>query len=107
MNQATLKKLLAELKDGLRCTYGKRLKGVFVFGSFARGDQNRDSDLDILVVLENFQRANLEITNTSDLVARLSLAYGITITRFFVTEAEWKESQSSFLLNVREDAVAA
>ena len=107
MDQKILKQLLAELKGGLEGIYGGRLKSLFLFGSYARGEQQKDSDLDVLVVLDEFERANLEINRTSLLVSRLSLNYAVTITRFFVTEDDWKKGATSFLANVREDAIAA
>ncbi len=102
-----LKELLREFKAGLQSIYGPRLKGLYLFGSYARGEQHDDSDLDLLIVLENFERSNLEINRTSLLVSRLSLDYDVTITRFFVTENRWKKGDTSFLANVREDAIAA
>ena len=107
MGKEKLKKLLGELKEGLKSLYGSRLKGIYLFGSYARGEQQKDSDLDILVVLDGFERANLEINRTSLIVSRLSLDYAVTITRFFVTEKNWEKGDTSFLANVREDAVAA
>jgi hypothetical protein len=41
------------------------------------------------------------------LVARLSLAWGLPVSRVFVTEREWREGASPFLANVRAEAVAA
>src|SRR6266498_1758679 len=48
---ANVKRLLAELKKGLEKLYGNRLKGLILYGSYARGDQREGSDLDILVIL--------------------------------------------------------
>ena len=107
MNQEQLKKLLSELKEGLKKTYGNRLKGLYLFGSYARGEQHKDSDLDILITLDDFERANLEINRTSPLISRLSLDYAVTITRFFATENDWKRADTSFLANIREYAIAA
>ena len=44
--------ILVRLKDELVKLYGPRLKQVLLYGSRARGDHQRDSDYDILVVLE-------------------------------------------------------
>jgi len=45
-----IRKLMKELKEGLARIYGDRLKGVYLYGSYARGDARPDSDVDLLVV---------------------------------------------------------
>ena len=47
----TIKRKIAENKAYLRETYG--VTEIGVFGSFARGDQNADSDIDISVELNH------------------------------------------------------
>jgi len=44
--------VLSEIRPRLEAAFGKRLKGVILFGSRACGDAAPDSDLDLLVVLE-------------------------------------------------------
>lgn len=39
--------LLGELKSGLRDLYGDRLHGVYLYGSHARGEASRESDVDV------------------------------------------------------------
>ena len=107
IQDATFREVLAEFKTGLKKLYGSRLKGLYCFGSYARGEQHKDSDLDILIVLDGFDRFALEIDRTGHLAADLSLKYDIAINRTFVTENDWEKRNSSFLVNVREDAIAA
>ncbi|HCZ06310.1 MAG TPA: nucleotidyltransferase [Thermotogae bacterium] len=46
----TIKSILEQHKDEIRKKYGVRIIGIF--GSYARGDQSRSSDIDILIEIE-------------------------------------------------------
>lgn len=98
--------VLSELKVGLQMTYGPRLRGVYLYGSHARGEEDEESDVDVLVVLDELQSYGAEIERTSHAVAGTSLKYGVSISRAFVSEMEWFHKQTSFLANVREEAVS-
>jgi UTP:GlnB (protein PII) uridylyltransferase len=45
--------LLIDLKEQLSQLYGAHLDGLYLFGSYARGEQDSESDVDILVVLDH------------------------------------------------------
>ena len=107
MNKDQFKQLLAELKTGLAKIYGKRLKGLYVFGSYARGEQAQESDLDLLVVLDDFDHYGAEVGRTSQLASDLSLRYDLSISNVFARESEWLRGQSPFFRNIRQEAVAA
>ena len=51
MSNELVNKILKELNQGLKLLYGDKLKGVFLFGSYARGEQDPESDFDVLIVL--------------------------------------------------------
>lgn len=51
------KSLLARLKREFSLAFGKRFKGLILFGSEARGDATPDSDIDFLVLIENMDPA--------------------------------------------------
>lgn len=100
-------KLLSEIRAGMEKIYGTRLKGVYLFGSYARRQQDSESDLDVLVVLDEFDRYGAEVDRTSDLGAMLSLSYGVSISQVFVRERDWLSVDTPFLVNVREEAIPA
>ncbi len=100
-----IQSLLEELKKGLTNLYEDRLKGVYLYGSYARGDYEEGSDVDVLVVLDEFERAPIELTRTDDLVADLSLKYLTTISLMFMREHEWLTADKPLLRNVRVEGV--
>lgn len=106
MNES-IRALISELKTGLVRLYGDRLKGVYLYGSYARGDQDRESDIDILIILDHLDQYGKEVDRTSRLVSDLSLEYGLSISRVFVTERDWLEHQTPFLVNAQEEAISA
>ena len=107
MSPKKLAQLLKELKTGLARLYGSRLCGLYLFGSYARGEQDAESDLDILIVLTDYERYSLEIERTGELVSALSLKYGVSVSRKLVKESSWQSASSALLRNVRAEAIAA
>lgn len=103
----SIQSLLSELKSGLKALYGKQLKGVYLFGSYARGQADHESDLDVLVILDDFQHYAHEVDRTGKLTAELSLKHGISISNVFLRESEWLHGDTPFLSNVRDEVVPA
>ncbi len=102
-----IQQLLKELKGHLGHLYGVRLKGVYLFGSHARGEADAASDVDVLIVLDHVDNYSQEIDRTGEMVSALSLRFGVTISRVFASEQRWRTDQTNFFLNVREEAVPA
>jgi predicted nucleotidyltransferase len=74
-----IQKLLQELKSELTHIYGERLKGVYLYGSYARGDHQAGLDVDVMIVLASFKRYGDEIKRTSELNAKLPLDYNLSM----------------------------
>lgn len=102
-----IQEILRQLRAGLERIYGEQLKGVYLFGSYARGEADRESDCDVLVVLRDFKRYAQEVDRTGELAADLSLQHGVTISTVLMREREWLHGDTPFLLNVRDEALPA
>jgi len=102
-----IRDLLAELKQGLAKIYGDRLKAVILFGSYARGDYQEDSDLDVMIVLDTYQSYWDELVRSAELASHLSLEYDVTVSRMIMTEEQWKKGDLPVLRNVRAEGIPA
>jgi predicted nucleotidyltransferase len=104
---ANVRRLLDELKKGVAEIYGDRLKAVYLFGSYARGDSDESSDVDVMIVLSDYENYSEEIDRSGELISQLSLAYGISISRVIMKELQWQESDTPLLRNIRAEGVPA
>jgi predicted nucleotidyltransferase len=102
-----IKLLLAALRQELSGIYHARLKGIYLFGSYARGDFHPESDVDILIVLSNFDQYGIEIDRTSGIASELSLKYNISISMVFIREMDWINADTPLLRNARQEAIPA
>lgn len=100
-----ISRLLHELRAELESTYGQRLANVILFGSHARGDAERRSDIDVLVVLEGDVEPGKEIARTGKAVATLSLKFDLVISCIFISAERYSRERTPLLLNIRNEGV--
>jgi len=84
---------------------GDALHSVVLYGSQARGDAQKRSDIDVLCIMrEPFDYGDL-IERTSELTARLSLKHDVVISRAFVSIEDYESTRSPFIMNVRKEGI--
>lgn len=101
-----IKTLLEKLKSGLQQMYGEQFREAFLFGSYARGDNNPDSDVDVLIILSDFEKYGAELNRTSELIGNLSLEHDTTVSVVFTRLREWQMDKLPLLLNIHAEGVA-
>jgi predicted nucleotidyltransferase len=94
----------AVARDLLRL-YGDRLRRVVLYGSWARGDAHPESDVDLLVVLDEVRSRRDELARMSDVLWRHSLEHDVVVTEFPVSESEYRESDEPLLVRARAEGV--
>ena len=75
--------------------------------SYARGEAHPASDVDVMIVLSDYQSYGVEIDRTGELASRLSLEYGLSISRVIMKEVQWQNSATSLLRNIRAEGIPA
>ncbi len=88
-SRAEALRIVQEFHEQLVALYGERLKGVYLYGSFARGDAREDSDIDVAVVLEGPVNARQESKRTIALVSGLSLRENCLLMPLFISEDDY------------------
>lgn len=101
----TAEAILQNLKISLHQLYGNRLKGLYLYGSFARGEERVGSDLDVAMILEDFDRPWTEIQRTSRLVSDLSLEYGVTVSLIPLRILDWSMNQKPLVRAIQREGV--
>jgi len=90
----------------LRGIYGDRLKAVYLYGSYARGDQRAGrSDIDLAVVIDHFDSHFEEIERTGDIRVEISLRYGMIVSIQPLTEDAFASEISRLSRIVRREGI--
>jgi len=100
-----LQPILAELKRGLQEIYGDRLRAVVLFGSQARGEATADSDVDVAVVLDDYDSPYDIIRRTGELFWQLSFEHDELITCVPIKESDWRDKDWRLYRNLRREGV--
>jgi len=96
--------VLRRARQRLEEIYGPNLAGVILYGSRARGDHRPDSDYDILVLIEHWERG--QSGPLHDLALELfSFGPPEVNVNFLPRDARALERRTIFMHNVREEGV--
>ena len=87
--------------------YGEKIKKVILYGSFVRGEATRDSDIDILVLVDQSLNPFEVRENLSDLLFDILLEEGEHVSVMVVPEYFYDNYRSPFILNVKKEGVIA
>ena len=78
---------------------------IDLFGSQARGEANADSDIDVLIVLNEPFDVPQERKRLSQFLAQLCLDYDTLIACVWTDAQDWRMRQSPLLMNIRREGI--
>ena len=102
-----IKRLVNKIKEHLIKSYGERIKQVILYGSQVRGQSTKDSDVDILVVVDESLNPFEVRKSLSDLLFDMVLEDEELVSVIAVPEHFFKNYNSPFMLNVKKEGVTA
>jgi len=87
----------------LRTVYGERLQQVLLFGSYARGTADEESDIDLLVVLDPMDSPYVEALAMDDVLWRHTYDNDVTVSAIAVSAPRYRDAATPFLSNVTRE----
>jgi predicted nucleotidyltransferase len=95
--------VLAEAKAMLTAQFSHRLKGIVLFGSYARGDFTTGSDIDLLVLLHPFESPEAERKRIFPAVCDLSLKYDTVLSIVLMDFEIFRSRKTPLILNAGKE----
>ena len=102
-----IREVLDEFNEKIKDLYGARLRKIILYGSWARGKADEDSDIDLLVVLKDDVSPGLEIDAMIDIITEINMKHNVLISVYPVSERDYSTVQSPLLLNIRKEGIRA
>jgi predicted nucleotidyltransferase len=102
-----VKRLVDQVKAHLNEMYGEGIKKVILYGSHARGEATRNSDVDVLVLVDQSLNPSTVRESIGDLLFDIILEEGEVISVIAVPEELYRNYNSPFMLNVRKEGITA
>jgi len=102
-----IEKILKDFRGEVKKLYGRKLKSIILYGSWARDAATEESDIDLLIVLEGKIAPGREIDRMIDIITELNLKYGVLISVYPISAEDYFTVNSPLLMNVRKEGVPA
>ncbi len=79
--------ILILLENKLKIIFGSSLKKIILYGSYARGDNDNESDIDLILLLDDNSKKNEQ--SISDLAAEFLIGYNILFSIVLESESQF------------------
>ena len=96
--------IIKDFTETMKNHYGDRLSKIILYGSYARGDFNEESDIDFMVLLNDEEvRASKEVLNIGDKLYDLSISFLTMISAQVIPRFQFEKNNDLFYRNVKKD----
>ncbi len=103
-----LNMILQQMSKIYRAVYGESIVRIVLYGSYARGDNQKDSDIDIVAIVRG-ERADLQerLKKIWDSSSDLELKYGTIVSPTVIPYAEFEKYKNDlpYYRNIENEGV--
>lgn len=100
-----IERLINQVKDYLINIYGEKVRRVILYGSHVRGEATKDSDIDILVLVDDTLNPFKVRKSLSDFLFDILLETGELISVIALPEHFFETHNYPFILNMKKDGI--
>ena len=98
--------IIKDFTETMKNHYGDRLSKIILYGSYARGDFNEESDIDFLVLLNDEEvRTSKEILNTYKLLYHLTLENNIEVSMSATSQKKYELATKAFYRFIKNEGI--
>ena len=104
----SINKILKEFTEQIQELLGNRLKRIILYGSYARGDYSKSSDVDIMILTDlTYEEIEKFRDEISDIAFDIELEKGIVISPIIKNIDKYNERENiiPFYMNVQKEGV--
>lgn len=93
------------VREYLEALYGSQIKAIILYGSWARGSATPDSDVDLLVVVDDALDPWSVRRSLDGILFDILLETGLLISAIVVPQSYYEGYRSPFLVHVRQEGI--
>jgi predicted nucleotidyltransferase len=100
-----IRNILNETKISFDVLYPEQAKELILFGSYARGDFEVGSDIDLLLLLDHMDDMETERMRYMPTICELSLKYDTVVSVVPMERERYRTRKTPLILNVQREGV--
>jgi predicted nucleotidyltransferase len=93
------------MKEQLQSIYSRQLREIIFFGSYARGDYYRGSDIDLLLLLNHMDNPGAERDRYIEIICDISLKYDMVVSITPMDYTVYHTRKTPLILNIQKEGV--
>ncbi|MBQ8165421.1 MAG: nucleotidyltransferase domain-containing protein [Lachnospiraceae bacterium] len=99
LNEDIIEHIKMEVREPLQELLGERLVSIILFGSCARGDYKKESDIDIAIITRTSREENVKLRmELASIATEFAMKYFAVVNFLCIPENEYLERKSWYSL---------